>query len=714
MNLQITNERFVLAMSVTGILLAVAAPTIAEDVRVIRDPWGVPHVFAESNHGVGYGYGWAIGEDRLEEALSAMWTATGRRTEIDGEKAIEIDRTFRLMRIAEFIEEGWDEYPPAVRAIGEGYADGINAYMAAHPDEVPSWAEPVQPSWGFAVGRLVNFWPTLGNVNGERRGLAPSLATLDFGMSDEHWNPIGSNGWAVAADRTAGGSAFIAADPHMPWKHEFRLYEVHLKSDEIDFAGAGFIGSPLPVFGRTPHVGWTWTANRPDHGDVYRLELNPGNPEQYRFGDGWRDFESRAITYELPDGSSVDETIRWSVHGPVTRHDPTEGMAVAYWISAYGLVDPPVQFYEMVTARDLGELEAAMSRMQFASFNMVAADSKGDVFYVNGGRVPRRPEGLNARKPLDGSDPDLVWKEMIPWAELPGVRRPSIGWVQNCNNDPSTTTGTDLDPVPSEYPAGTVKRSNKKDTARAWYLRQLLAAEEELDEERAKEILVDGTMIPHGPMRERLEAAWKSHGDSYPDRDRIQRDVAAMLEWDGSPDINSPVPTLFLLWLYLYSDQAMVSVDFLTRPLDTIDDDDAFRMFDSLRDARKRIGKLLPFGSDLPWGLAHVIRKGGRSYSVETGMYPAISLMNANADLRGSDISKMQCTIGSAYVALHEMSDPPRSWTLTPIGQTDRRDRPYLRKTTEQFARRELKPLPLTLEQLAEYDTTETVLTTGR
>ena len=699
---------------VAALVPFIPGAALAEEVRIIRDPWGVPHVYAASNHGVGYGYGWAIGEDRLEEALGAMWTATGRRTEIEGPAAVDIDRTFRLMRIAEFMEEAWDTYPQAVRDIGQGYADGLNAYMEAHPDRVPDWAEPVEPSWGFAVGRLVNFWPTLGNVNGERRGLAPSLATLDFGMSDEHWNPIGSNGWAVAAERTEGGSAFIAADPHMPWKHEFRLHEVHLKSDEIDFAGAGFIGSPLPVFGRNPHVGWTWTANRPDHGDVYRLELNPDDPEQYRFDDGWRDFERREVRYRVPDGDDIVETLRWSVHGPVTRHDPEEGLAVAYWISAYGLSDPPVQFHDMVRARNLDELEAAMARMQFASFNMVAADSSGDVLYVNGGRIPRRPEGLNARRPLDGSDPSLVWNEMIPWSELPAVRRPANGWVQNCNNDPSFTTGTELDPTPDSFAPGSVKGNRSKDTVRAWHLRRLLEEEEALDAERAREILVDATMIPHGPVRDRLGVAWEQYASDYADRGRIERDVEAILAWDGQPDVRSPLPTLFLLWLYMYADQAMVSVDFLTRSIDSLDEKEAVRMFDTLRDARARIGDLLPFGSDLPWGLAHVIRKAGRTFSVATGMYPAISLMNANADLRGSDLSKMQCTIGSAYLALHEMSDPPRSWTVTPIGQTDRRDLPYVRKTTEAFARGELKPFPLTLEQLAEHETTETVLESGR
>ncbi len=687
--------------------------TLAEEIRILRDPWGVPHIYATTTHGAGYGHGWAVAEDRMLEALNAMWTAQGRRTEIEGEKAVQIDRTFRLLRIGEFLEAHWDDYPAPIRDLAEGYADGFNAYMAAHPDEVPAWATPIEPVWTLAVGRLVNFWPSLGNVNGERRGLAKPLSVLDFGMSDEHWRAVGSNGFAIAAERSATGAAMIAADPHMPWKHEFRLYESHLVSDEIDFAGAGFIGSALPVFGRTPHVAWTWTANKPDHGDVYRLELDPSNPERYRFDGGWREFERREATYRLPDGGEVVETIRWSVHGPVTRHDPAENLAVAYWMSAYGLWEPPVQFLDMVQARNLDDLERAMARMQFASFNIVAADSAGDVLFVCGGRVPRRPEGLDAERPLDGADPDLVWDEIVPWSELPAVRRPACGFVQNCNNDPQFTTGTDADPNPVTFPLGTGGgRGDGHDTIRAWYLRQRLNEVPEIDPALAREILCDGTMIPHRVMRERLQVAWDRFGETYPDRRRIERDVRGLIEWDGVPRAMASEPTLFLLWLYLYGgEKAMLGVDFMTRPSDDMDETDATRLFDTLRDARKRIGSMLPFGSDLPWGLAHVIRKNGRPYSVETGMYPAISLMNANADLRGSDISKIQCTIGSAYVALHEMSDPPRTWSVTPIGQTDRADRPYADNVTQLFARRELKPLPLTLEQLAEVGAVETVLT---
>jgi hypothetical protein len=148
----------------------------------------------------------------------------------------------------------------------------------------------------------------------------------------------------------------------------------------------------------------------------------------------------------------------------------------------------------------------------------------------------------------------------------------------------------------------------------------------------------------------------------------------------------------------------------LERAPEGLSRDDAFEMFDAFKEARKRLRKLLPFPPQVPWGLVHVLRKAGKVFPVATGMYPGISLMNANLDLEKPDLMKLTCRVGSAYVALHELSDPPVSWSVTPIGQTDRKDLSYITACTELFAKRELKPLPFTDEQLAEVETTETVL----
>ena len=699
------------AVACLATLMAATAPQEPEgEVSVLRDPWGVPHVLSETDYGAGYGYGWALSEDRLHEALSSYWTVQGRRTEIEGEAALMIDRTFRLLRLAEDAEGAFEELPLLVREVSSGFAAGINDYMAAHPEEVPGWAEPIHPAWPLALGRMIDYWIPLRIANREARKLAPPIAIPSTGTGPEHYHSFGSNGWALAPSRTKEGHAMVACDPHLPWKHEFRLHEVHLRGASFEVVGAAFLGVPLPVFGRTRKVAWTWTSNSPDHTDVYRLELVDGDPSRYRFGNKKLKFETKEVSYRLPDGAVFKETLRWSVHGPITHINADEGYAVAYWFSGFGLTQGPAQYAEMLLAEDLDDLEAAMARLQFAHFNLIAADTSGNIEFVYAGRVPKRPKEIDSKRPLDGSDPRLLWDEFVPFKKLPSVKNPKIGFVQNCNNRPESTTGTKADPKPDSAPPGVVS-GGSVDTVRSWYLRQRLEERERFSREDAIALVTDGTMIPHAPLSAQLRRAWEVYGDSYAAREKIADDVDRILSWDGTPDLKSGTPTVFLLWLFvLNGESARLGVELLKRDPQRLSGDDAFEMFDALKEARKRLKKLIPFPPQVPWALIHVLRKAGRVFSLETGMYPAISLMNANLDLEKPDLTKLTCRVGSAYVALHELSDPPMSWSVTPIGQTDRRELPYVFACTELFAKRQLKPLPITDEQLAAVETTETVL----
>ncbi|MDE0892839.1 MAG: penicillin acylase family protein, partial [Planctomycetota bacterium] len=473
-------------------------------------------------------------------------------------------------------------------------------------------------------------------------------------------------------------------------------------------------GVPLPVFGRTRHTAWTWTSNSPDHTDVYRIKLVEGDPSRYHFGNKRLEFETREVTYKLPQGEDVTETLQWSVHGPVTHVDEEEGYAVAYWFSAYGLTQAPAQYAEMLQAESVDQFNKAMSKLQLAHFNLIAADTKGNIEFVYAGRVPERKEGVNAKKPLDGSDKDLLWDSFVPFKKLPTVKNPKVGFVQNCNNRPENTTGTSQDPKADSAPAGVVSGGHP-DTARAWYLRKQLAGKKKFTTEDALAVLTDGTMIPYEPLSKQLEFAWEKHGDVYPKREAIAADIQLILDWDGSPELKSGAPTFFTLWLYELNDgDITLEVDLLERAPEGLTKEDAFAFFDAMGDARKSQRKLLPFPAKIPWALVHIIRKAGRIFPVETGMYPAISLMNANIDLTKPSLKNLTCRVGSSYVALHVLSDPPVSFSVTPLGQTDKAELPYLYASTELFAKRQLKPLPFTDEQLAEVGTTETVLSFTR
>ena len=683
----------------------------AEEVRILRDPWGVPHILAESDYGALYGHGWCLAEDQLDSALNALWTVQGRRSEIDGEVALGLDRTMRLMRLHSDIEKAWPNYPPEFREATRGFADGINAWMEANPDRVPEWAEPVQPTWGVALGRVIDFIPQVRKANGKARGLAPGLPMLRNNGMNVHYDQVGSNAWAVSGARTETGEAVMVTDPHLPWLDDFRLYETHMRGKTFECAGASFVGVPLPQFARNAWVAWGWTWNGPDHADVYRLELDPEDPGRYMFDGESIAFDREETVYRMPDGSERTETLLASVHGPVTHVNEEKGYAVAYRLSAHEQVHTGAQYLEMLQARNLEELDKAMSKLQVCHFNQVAADTDGAIRFLWGGRVPVRPEGSGFRGAMDGSTSETLWamSSVVPLADMPQVTNPPCGYVQNCNNSPQTTTGTDVDPPASTYPRGV--GGGGGDTVRSWYLKKRLAEKDTMSIDVARDIATDPYMIPHAPMSRLLAHSWEQYGDAYGKRDEIAESVEGILAWDGNPTVNSPVPTIFTLWLWkAFNERVMLPVSLMEKSLEEVDRKFAMKLFRGMFQAQEELRSLIPFPR-VPWGMMHIIRRGNRVWPVETGMYPAISLMNANLVPNGKKLEDLNCVVGSAYVGFHVLGkDGIRSESIMPLGQTDREDLPYVDAMTNLFAMGELKPLPFTDAELAEVETTEEIL----
>ena len=457
------------------------------------------------------------------------------------------------------------------------------------------------------------------------------------------------------------------------------------------------------------HGVWTW--NGPDHADVYRLELDPDDPEKYIFDGESIPFERTDTTYRLPDGETREETLLASVHGPVTHVNQEKGYAVAYRLSAHGQADNGPQYLQMLRARNLQELNTAMGSLQVCHFNQIAVDTEGHIQYLWGGRVPIRREGVNFRRPMDGSTSKTLWEinDVVPLSQMPQVRDPECGFVQNCNNSPSMTTGTDADPQPEEAPDGV--GGGTKDTVRSWYLKQQLSVEDKLSIDDGRNVATDAYMIPHGPMSRILAHSWETYGEAYERQDEIAENIQLILDWDGSPSLNSWAPSIFTMWLWkAFNETIMLPVSLMETPLTDIDEKFARKLFEGMIAAQDELRSLIPLPR-VPWGMMHHIRRENRVWPVETGMYPAISLMNANIATRGKKLEDLNCVIGSAYVAFHVIDkDGIRTESIMPLGQTDDLDKAYVDSMTDLFARRELKPLPFTDEEMAEVEMTETVL----
>ncbi len=357
-------------------------------MRILRDTWGVPHIFGHTDADVAYGLAYAHAEDDFATIQGALLAARGRLATVYGRKGAPNDYMVQLLRVWDVVESGYmTALRPETRAICEAYAEGVNHYAALHPERA---LVPLYPVTGKdIVAGFVHKVPLF-------FGIDKVLKELFEGKKVEGGGTSGSNTLAVAPSRSADGATRLAINSHQPWEGPVSWYEVHLRSDEgWEITGGVFPGSPVVLHGHTRHLGWAHTVNRPDLIDVYSLDIAPENHNRYRFEGTLRDLEVRSAPIEVKLFGPLSWTFRrealWSVHGPVVR-GPRGAFAIRY--AGFGDVRQVEQWYRMNKARTLEEWLAAMRLRAIPSLNCGYADEKGNV-------VPASHYGMGGDFPLE-------------------------------------------------------------------------------------------------------------------------------------------------------------------------------------------------------------------------------------------------------------------------------------------------------------------------
>jgi penicillin amidase/acyl-homoserine-lactone acylase len=433
------------------------------DVRILRDTWGVPHIFGKRDVDTAYGLGWAQAEDDWANVEDAVLLAHGRLASVRGRNFAPFDYLFQLFRVRQFVEQRYEsDLSPEVRAICEAYAEGINHFAALNPEKMPDLPLPVtgkdivagaafkSPFFYDLQSTLETLFQegTLIGDKGEKVARLPDFSLLFPGEA------LGSNAFAIAPKRSADGCTRIAINSHQPWTGPVAWYEAHCHSEEgWNMVGGTFPGAPMIFKGHDANKAWCHTINRPDLADVYRLEMNPDNPDQYRFDGAWKTLEkgTARITVDLwgPFYWTVGKEMLWSVHGPVIRR---EDGCYALRFVGYGEIAMFEQWWRMNKARNMEEFMAAMRTQRLLSLNTLYADREGNVFYVYNGRFPKREAGHDWRGVLPGDTSKTVWTEFHPFETLPQIARPASGFIQTCNNSPYHSTDGPDNPRPESFP----------------------------------------------------------------------------------------------------------------------------------------------------------------------------------------------------------------------------------------------------------------------
>ena len=427
------------------------SPTRDYDVAVTRDAWGVPTIRGARDADVAYGVGLAHAEDDFATIQRQLLAVRRRLGRVDGRTGAEADFLSHVLRVQEVVAALYEtDLSDAERAMMEGYADALNAFAAAHPDEVLDRS--LFPTTGRdVVGGFVLTQPLFFGL-GRVIGPLASGGDLPLPPAQSEFTR-GSNAFAVAPSRDLEGRTRLISNSHQPWSGPVAWYELQVESGEgWRFRGVNFPGTPFPLMGHNEHLGYTNTVNRPDLIDVYELAMaEEGDRNRYRFGDEWLELERERIFLRVKTGPvsvPVPRTLYRSVHGPVFKTE--NGVFAVRWPGMEN-VRQASAYPALARARNLGEFEAALRMQAIPSTNFVYADREGNIAYYYNAMFPDRAPGFDYWDVLPGDDPAALWDGLAPWEATPRVVNPEAGWLMNANNTPFLSTGETDELNPDDF-----------------------------------------------------------------------------------------------------------------------------------------------------------------------------------------------------------------------------------------------------------------------
>lgn len=453
--------------------LAVAG--LQASVEVIRDRWGVPHLFAQNEHDLFFAQGFVHAQDRLWQMEFNRRVSSGRLSEIFGATTLATDRFVRTIGLRRAAEAEWTVQDPEAKAAGEAYAAGVNAFIAMARGRLPiEFAllrfapEPWSPVDSLAYAKLMA-WVLSGNWESEilRAHLVSRFGpdgaqTLLPAYPDDHpivvpeaadYTPfrapavlralefapprpgIGSNNWVVAGARTTTGTPLLANDPHLEAGMPSIWYEMHLAGGSLNVAGSTFPGTPGVIIGHNEAIAWGVTNAGPDVQDLFIERFHPRDPTRYLYRGQWE--QATLVREEITvKGRGEPEvlTVRITRHGPILN-GVVEGLP-QFLAFRWTALDRGMIFSSIARldrARTWQEFRDALRLWTVPAQNFIYADRAGNIGYQLPGRIPVRAAG-DGLLPVPGWTGEYEWTGDIPFEELPSWFNPARGYIVTANN----------------------------------------------------------------------------------------------------------------------------------------------------------------------------------------------------------------------------------------------------------------------------------------
>ncbi|MFT4649185.1 MAG: acyl-homoserine-lactone acylase [Glaciecola sp.] len=657
------------------------APDWASEVTIHRDEFGVPHAVASTDAGAVFGVMYARAEDEFSKLEQACFLPLGRNAEYLGEAGLPWDRLVHALEIPRRAQEAYLELPTEVRILCDAAAAALNQYKSDHPTEGANLVQIFEP-WHMVAQSYS--WHLFQASQALRAEFGTAAGLGNYGLAQ------GSNAWAIAPSRTRRGNALLLINPHLPL-HE--IYEAHWISDEgLNVSGAVPFGrSMLPIYGHNANVAWALTVNRPDVVDLFALVSSRDRTGlRHRWKQKWALMPERHVmVMVLTDEGLKPRTLTFyeSALGPVVAQRGTQHIAIRVaGLERNRFLETQ---YGLARAKNLEQFQAALALGGFLFHNVMYADREGHIWYVYNGRVPRRARDGGGAGVLAGEARD-EWLGYHALAELPQLLDPACGWLQNCNSSPFAASEND-NPNPADFPAylvGAEEADGRADRSRA-----LLSHSPRFDLPSLAAAAFDTRVASADTWIPEILAVHKRLTQESPSRaESLQPAIDCLANWNRHAALDSVATTLFFLWFERYA--ALLNTSISDPPATHV-------LAQVLADLNQRCGTW-----QVPWGDLNRHRRPGSTTAPEKG-YPAVG-GHGGAGIQASFLSRFEDETsqtrfgyrGSTYVAAIELSNPIRSLSIIPYGQSSDPKSPHYDDQAELYARGELKEAWFTREDV--------------
>jgi acyl-homoserine lactone acylase PvdQ len=416
----------------------------AAGITIIRDDWGIAHVYGKTDADAVFGAMYAQAEDDFNRVETNYLNSIGWLAQAEGEGKIYQDLRMRLFIDPAVAKQQFAQSPKWMQALMTAFADGLNFYLAKHPEVQPRVIKRFEPWMALSF--------TEGSIGGdiERINLTQlqafygkepvTQARLDREEAAHEAEPSGSNGMAIAPSNTAAHHALLLINPHTSF---FFRSELQMVSEEgLNAYGASTWGQFFIYQGFNDRAGWMHTSSGVDAIDEYlETVVKKGNRFYYKYGKEERPLATREIVVPYKTTAGMAEkkfTVYSTFHGPVVRESNGK------WVS-FRIMQEPVkalqQSYLRTKARSYKAYLQTMELKANSSNNTIFADADGDIAYWHGNYIPRRDTKFDWTKPVDGSNPETDWKGLLTVEETPHLLNPGSGWLFNVNNWPWSGAG---------------------------------------------------------------------------------------------------------------------------------------------------------------------------------------------------------------------------------------------------------------------------------